>query len=129
MNGWQRLGVLASVIWLLGMWTYVSGVQDKQYVRDWQLFYGVCRDRPHEPNRESDQVKECKTWARKQAEAFCCNGVSPTWDRSSQSWPLWFVRRMQDQIIAAVLMIPLWWLLAYACLRFGRIVRRAVAKR
>ena len=129
LNGWQRLGLLASIAWFVGMWVYVTNVQDKQYWEDWGSTYRMCRDKPHDLSRDFEQSKECQAEASTFADMMCCNGVNAEDVVSGKvSWGSWFLWRNQNQIAVAVLMIPLGWLLVYVCIWLARWVKRGFAK-
>src|SRR5258705_1701986 len=128
MNGWQRIGVLASVAWFIGTWVWVSNEADKKHKADWSFQYELCRDRPHDPARDFEQSNQCGEEATKYADIFCCGGVSAVWNRSERSWASWFIWPHQDQIVVAVMMIPLWWLLAYTAIWLVKWVKRGSAK-
>jgi hypothetical protein len=122
LNGWQRIGVLASIAWFIGMWAHVSNVQRETYVKEFRFSYGACRDALHDLIRN-----ECGARAAEYAEEMCCYG-SRMRDPSRQSWASWFMERNQSQIAAAAGLIPVWWLLAYIGVWLTRWVRRGFAK-
>ena len=108
LNGWRRLGVLASVSWLIGMWIHIGNLQEQKYRDDYRYVYRACRERPHALARDFVQSKECRAVAREYAELPVA------------SW-------LSQQIAFVVLPIPLWWLLAHVCIWLARWVKRGVA--
>jgi len=108
LNGWRRLGVLASASWLIGMWIHIGNLQEQKYRGDYRYVYRACRERSHALARDFVQSKECRAVAREYAELPVA------------SW-------LSQQIAFVVLPIPLWWLLAHVCIWLARWVMRGVA--
>jgi hypothetical protein len=128
MNGWQRIGALASVAWFFGAWWCAGGVQQEKYDRSWLFSYRLCREVPHDSSRDFEQSKECIEKATQHADMMCCNGSGIVHDPSREAWATWFAWRHQEQLFFGVILIPFGWLIVYICIWLARWVRRGFAK-
>jgi hypothetical protein len=55
MNGWQRVGVIASAIWFIGAWVHAGNDQEMKSNLDRHYWYGICRDLAHDPAKAVEQ--------------------------------------------------------------------------
>src|SRR5215467_11295247 len=63
LNGWQRIGVIASVVWIVGAPMYFDSRADKEELARADWFYRLCRD--VESNREAlEHPNKCSDEAR-----------------------------------------------------------------
>jgi hypothetical protein len=52
LNGWQRIGLVASVIWAIGAPIYLDNAADRNADETFYLVYDSCRDVPsNDPNQ------------------------------------------------------------------------------
>ena len=102
LNGWQRIGIVASVIWAIGAPIYLDSVAQNEARERFKLSYGLCRDIPtNDPNRCSERA-------------------------SQQADTVQRYRLLTDKaIVAVVSLVPiaLGWLLVYVLVGLGRWIR------
>jgi hypothetical protein len=52
LNGWQRIGIVASVVWAIGFPIYLDQAAQQEASRAFMISYNLCRDNPsNDPNR------------------------------------------------------------------------------
>jgi hypothetical protein len=109
LNGWQRIGVLASVAWFVGAWIHVGSAQEQKYQAANSSYYHRCRSvGDYDPEHDREQQKACSDKAYAYARLVCCHEIVGVHEG--------FGVRTQDQFEAAVFPIPLGWLAAYVCI-------------
>jgi hypothetical protein len=91
LNGWQRIGIVASVIWAIGAPIYMDGAAERDADDRFGRVYGSCRDVP------TNDPEQCL----KRASA------------ASASVPRYQFTSANGAFVALA-PIPLGWLLAYA---------------
>jgi len=99
LNGWQRIGIVASVIWAIGAPIYLDSVAQQEAIGAFTHYYQACLDNPI----EFEQCLERARWAY--------NTVT--------RYPL----LSANGAIAALVPVGLAWLLAYALVYLGRWIR------
>jgi hypothetical protein len=99
LNGWQRIGIVASVIWAIGAPIYWDQAAQTEANAKFSFWYNLCRD----GNRSSD---ECNEQARHMSDLV----------------PRYYLGSANGAFIGLV-PIPLGWLLAYALVYLGRWIR------
>jgi len=57
LNGWQRIGIVASVIWAIGAPIYLDHVAQNDASERFSTYYELCRNVPsNDPNRCFEQA-------------------------------------------------------------------------
>ena len=52
LNGWQRIGIVASVIWAIGAPIYLDSAAEQKAGENFSRYYELCRDNTsNDPNR------------------------------------------------------------------------------
>lgn len=102
LNGWHRLGIVFSVIWLFvgGLWGNSLGIHEGDWVANRYQFCLEHDAEPHMPNSTQCQA------------AF------------EKDWPEAIKYHWWEALIVAVVPIPLAWLLAYGLIALIRWIRR-----
>jgi hypothetical protein len=100
LNGWQRIGIVASVIWAIGAPIYMDIAAERDADERFHLVYGSCRD---VPSNDPDQ---------------CFQRAS----RAYESVPRYHLISANGAFVALA-PIPLGWLIAYALVYLVRWIR------
>ena len=102
LNGWQRIGIVVSVIWAIGAPIYLDHVAEQKATEWWFASYDLCRNNPsNDPNA-------------------CSELASRAYDTVQR------YRFFPDTAnVAFVSLVPivLGWLLAYVLVGLGRWIR------
>jgi hypothetical protein len=103
LNGWQRIGIVASVAWAIGAYVYTNSQQDwaSQHAN---LCFAIERERDVRDDAEA-RVAEC-------------------YRKFNRNLPIALAQQRSDAIALALVPVPLGWLLAYGVLWLVRWVRR-----
>jgi hypothetical protein len=99
-NGWQRIGIVASVIWAIGAPIYLDHAAQQEANERFSGTYRLCRD---VPSNDPDQCYQ---------RASAASDSVPRYNLISAS-----------TAVFAFLSIGLGWLLAYALVYLGRWIR------
>jgi hypothetical protein len=105
LNGWQRNGIVASVIWAIGAPIYLDHAAEQKATEAFMRYYEACRD---VPSSDPDQ---------------CFQRAS----RVSDTVPPYRVLSANGAV-AALVPVGLGWLLAYALVYLVRWIRAGFAK-
>jgi hypothetical protein len=100
LNGWQRIGIVASVIWAIGAPIYLDHAAQQEAMEVFGHYYEACRDNP------SNEPERCFERARR------------AYDLVTR-YPL----LSANGAVAALVPVGLGWLLAYALVYLVRWVR------
>jgi hypothetical protein len=104
LNGWQRIGIVASVIWAVGAPIYMDNTAERDAYHRWFSAYDLCRDVPtNEPE-------------------VCVQRVSKAHDNVPR-----YHFTSANGAFVALAPIPLGWLLAYALVYLMRWIRAGFA--
>ena len=106
LNGWQRIGIVLSVVWALGAWLYVQQLDVEQAQRLKESAYRTCTDlQDQSPDKGvSDCIKDAES----------------VYDTSLQS-------NWSDKWVAALLPIPIAWMITYGLIGLVRWIRAGFA--
>ena len=98
LNGWQRLGIIASVLWIVGAWitTMHFGTEEAQ-------------------QRASDSMAVCNKYP---LPGETCS------DKFSETYGIYFNVAKETAALAALAPVPIGWGLAYLAIWLVRWVRR-----
>jgi hypothetical protein len=105
LNGWQRIGIVASVIWAIGAPIYLDRAANQEAIKAFSRSYGACREVP------SNDPEQCYQRGRQSFDAV-------------PRYPLLSV----NGAVAALLPVGLGWLFAYALVYLSRWIRAGSAK-
>jgi hypothetical protein len=100
LNGWQRIGIVASVIWAIGAPIYLDHAAQQEATEAFGRDYRACRD---VPSNDPDQ---------------CFQRASGAYDTVTR-YPL----LSANAAVAALVPIGLGWLLTYALIALVRWIR------
>jgi|SRR5215468_873695 len=103
LNGWQRIGIVASVVWAIGAPIYLDYAAQQEALAAFGRYYEACRD---VPSNDPEQ---------------CFQRASRAYDnvtRYPRQWPA----------LTALVPIGLGWLLAYALVYLVRWIGAGFAK-
>src|SRR5215467_12008855 len=102
LNGWQRIGIVASVIWAIAAPIYFDNVAENDARERFYMHYDLCRNNP---SNSSDR----------------CAEEADRWRNTVQRYRLF----TDTANVAAVSLvpIPLGWLFAYILISLGRWIR------
>jgi hypothetical protein len=111
LNGWQRIGVVASVLWAVaGAWYEIDSIKKREsaeITRRAEAAFNVCREAKRDPVLQPETLKRDCTQELTSAYFKATEAVSGHESR----WKI---------LAVAALPIPLGWLLAYALIAIGR---------
>jgi hypothetical protein len=105
LNGWQRIGIVASFIWAIGAPIYLDQAAQQEASEAFSRYYGACRDVP------SNDPQQCFQTASRAFDAVT-------------RYPL----VSANGAVAALLPVGLGRLLAYALVYLVRWIRAGFAK-
>lgn len=102
LNGWQRIGIVLSVIWFIcgGLWGNSMGIHEGDWV---SRQYQFCLEHDAEPHMPS--TAQCQA-------------------RFDKDWPDAIKYHWWEGLIVATVPIPLGWLLAYGIIALSRWIWR-----
>jgi hypothetical protein len=105
LNGWQRIGIVASVIWAIGAPIYLDDAAQQGATEAFIRYYDTCRDVPsNDPNQ-------------------CFQRAGRAYDAVTRYRLL-----SANGAVAALVPVGLGWLLAYALVYLVRWIRGGFAK-
>jgi hypothetical protein len=105
LNGWQRIGIVASVIWAIGAPIYLDHSAEQKATEWFGASYELCRNNPSsDPNR-------------------CLELASRQYDLVER-----YSLLSANGAVAALVPVGLGWLLAYALVYLVRWIRAGFAK-
>jgi hypothetical protein len=108
LSGWQRIGVIISIIWVVGAPIYMDSAAQKAALEDFSFTYHVCR--------EAQSSKDADAYPNR-----CFSEAT----RSSELLPR-YTLAPKDRINVALVAfapLPVGWLAMYALVLLGRWVR------
>lgn len=113
LNGGKRIGIIASVVWVLGAGAYTLISKSSEDIERNAYFYRLCEqgilDRHLTPEQTDDAIKRC--------------------DRESQEHvPLDITNERLDAALVALIPVPLGWGFAYLVFFLVRWVRRGFVR-
>src|SRR5262249_12846410 len=100
LNGWQRIGIVASVIWAIGAPIYLDHAAQQNAMEAFGSYYEACRDNP---SSELDWRFERARWASDTVTRYQLLSV--------------------NGVVVALVPVGLGWLLAYALVYLVRWIR------
>jgi hypothetical protein len=101
LNGWQRIGIVASVIWAIGAPIYFDNAAQNDAREKFSSYYKLCRDVPgNDPER-------------------CFKEASQQYD----TVPHYTLSEPENVAVVSLVPVVLGWLLAYVLVGLGRWIR------
>ncbi len=102
-GGWQRTGIVASVVWMLGAAIYQRNADIRYAWSAWEGEHKTCVEM--KANRQSFDLKECI-------------------ESGTASWNNWLEGRWTRVALIAVAPIPFYWLAVYSFIGIFRWIKR-----
>jgi hypothetical protein len=111
LSGWQRVGIIASVLWALGA-GLVTRIHDARHAQqEYEFVYNTCIDQKRAQQADSTKPLSKET-------------VSECQKEGGELYQLVLASSWENVAIVALVPIPLGWLLVYAVVWIWRWVRR-----
>ena len=105
LNGWQRIGIIASFLWAIGAPIYLDHAAEQDASEAFHEYYGLCRDVPSNDPQQCFETASHHSDAVMRYRLFSANGA-----------------------VAALVPVGLGWLFAYALVYIVRWIRAGFTK-
>jgi hypothetical protein len=92
LNGWQRIGIVASIAWVIGAWVYMNNQQDRASSSA-QLCLSIERERENRVNAEAE--------------------VARCWSNFHRDLPMALAEKRKEAVVSALGPVALGWMFAY----------------
>lgn len=109
LNGWQRIGVIASIVWILAGWLYTYNSEFEKTSKQITTAYLACRELAPDAQKGATAHED---W------------LSRCWKETDESWASARHYARIDAALVAFVPVPLGWGFAYLALVLVRWVRR-----
>jgi hypothetical protein len=132
LNGWQRIGIVLSVVWAVGASIYVRDAAEdraEEFARsDYQICFDNARrvlgDESAECARNEGREDEPGRMPCPSAQSHYDAALNGCYAKLEQTRAMWLVGSWGDAAISALLPIPVAWLLVWGLVGLVRWIRR-----